>query len=460
MKKNKFNIILLSTLTLCAASCIESSESVDPETTIAFDVETACAVEGIETKAADIQRPSQEVLVSQDNKILVASCQTSDMENLEQEIETRATRYNSETEFADASQTFKLWGWKNSTQIYSNETVSKTGGKWKPATAKTWNYCQAYTFEALYPGTAGLANFTPATEPGSVTFQYAHQTGQAAPSDYMLAYYSRLANTGTNNTAKLVFTHPFTCVKFAAGNGITVNSVTLQGLYSSGVCSVIKNNADANHPSAYYTYSWNPGAKTHEITCAVSNELLLIPQAPATDNIILTANVTVDGVTFDAATTLTTGSWQAGKVYTYTFNKSDKDIDISVTDKVNGNVKDRLVIRNIGTATGYIRAAIVAGWYNDSNVMVAPWDPNSGSFVGFPGNNWKQVGDFYYYQNPVDGGDETGDKLFTSYTHGEAPVYGAHLKMVILAQGVIWDADKARVSLAWGAQTVTNANLN
>jgi len=463
MKRYIRNIVLLASLSIFAASCVENTISEELGDGITFDL---TAVDMPQTKAVVAEEPCQEVLVSPDNRLVVAFCETSDMEDLEEEIVTKATRYNSESELASASQTFKVWGWNASNSnsvLYTNETVSKTGGKWKPTQNKTWKNNTEYCFEALYPSADGLTAFNGSATPGSVSFSYSHATNSAAPADYMLAYYK---GQGDKGKAKLVFTHPFTCVKFAAASGITVNSITLAGLYKSGSCTVSEHAADSSHPGTYYTYSWTPGTANHSVSCSVSDELILIPQSLSSQNATLTVNVTIDGATFNATSVLNSITWQAGKVHTYTFTNSGKDVVVTVTDDVNltTNEKSNVQIKNTGTATAYIRAAIVAGWYKNG-MMVAGWDPESstyaGTFTGLPGSDWVKVGDFYYYQNPVTGGSFTGSNLFTKYAAPEtAPVAGAHLEMTILAQGIIWDADKARVALAWGSGIATSADLN
>ena len=446
---------MLSAIALSAASCIESNEVVAPGEGITFDVAT---VETPKVKAAGEQEFRQEILVSEDNRLIVATCQSEDMKNLEQEVETRATRYNSEEEFAAASQTFKVWGWNTSSSnavIFTDETVSKTSGKWKPVNNKTWKFNTEYCFEALYPGTTGLTAFTTDPEPANVSFSYTLPTGAGAAYDYMLAYYKGIGNN--EGKALLTFTHPFTCVKFAAAEGLTVNSIKIEGLYAAGSCAVTKSTCQTGD---CYTYDWTPGTADHAIECEIDDELILIPQNLADDNVKLTVNVTVDGVTFNTTATLNADNWLAGKINTYTFNISGQDVQITVTDDVEDKVKDNLVIKNTGTSKAYVRASIVAGWYDEDGMMVAPWDPASGTFTGLTGADWKLVGDYYYYQKPVLPGTSTGSALFTKYeAPATAPVEGAHLEMTILAQGVIWDSEQARVKFAWGVTTVESAEL-
>ena len=452
--KKALNIALLAAIALSSAACEEWREVDSSSENISFEIASLTAPKV--KSASDEGIIVKEVMESEGNIPIVALSEVSDMDMVEQEVVTRASRYNSESEFASASQTFKIWGWNASNSnsvIYTDATVTKTGGKWIPEGGKKWKNNTEYCFEAVYPNSGDFTSFTTsATDPAGVQFSYQLPANAGAAYDYMLAYYKGLGDKGK---ATLVFTHPFTCVKFAAGEGVTVNSVKLTGLYSMGLCQVAKN--VSSNPGDYYTYTWNSLIKGHEITTSVGTELLLIPQNLASDNVSLEVSLTVDGITFKSTATLSSGSWQAGKINTYTFTINE-GVTVKVTDNVADKLKSNVKIQNTGVSKAYIRAAIVAGWY-EGDVMVAAWDETSGTFTGKLGSKWVKVGDYYYYQDPVEAGAYTGSALFGTYTAPEtAPVEGAHLEMTILTQAVIWDADKARVKAAWGDSISSSLN--
>lgn len=127
-----------------------------------------------------------------------------------------------------------------------------------------------------------------------------------------------------------------------------------------------------------------------------------------------------------------------------TFGPSE--VTVTVTDNVTGNVKNNVVITNTGNTDAYIRAAIVANWVKD-NEIVAPWTDSVSINSG-----WVKVGNFYYYTSPVAPGNATGTALFTSYTAPEAPVGGAHLEMNILAQAIQSSPANAIQDAGWGWQ--------
>ena len=463
MKRNIVKMSVLLTTFICVTAC-KSFDEASPINTFSFNVTTLEDVAETRTELSITENRQQSILVSDDGHIFVATCEVGDMNGRNVEAETRATRYNSESEFV--GQTFGIYGWDVSASnevIFNNVAVSKSGTRWVPAVTKQWGPYHNYVFEAIYPklpatlGSTGITSLTTGPNPGVLAFDYVRPDGVGCDADLMCAYHSGNCSD-SNTTATLTFTHALTCVRFRAASGLTVNSVKLSGIYRSGHCQVAAN-------GTYYTYSWTPSSATGDITLStspLSTDLLLIPQNLASAPVTLTGNITdAAGVSYNTTATLNTNNWLAGKVNTYTFSIDGESVQIGVNDNVTGKVKNNVVIRNNGTSKAYIRAAIEAVWVNDDGLVVAGWDPSSGSFSGLPGSKWVKVGDYYYYSDPVNAGAETPYKLFISYTAPvSSPVPGAHLEMQIFAQGVVWDADKARVKNAWGAATVSSAGLN
>lgn len=116
------------------------------------------------------------------------------------------------------------------------------------------------------------------------------------------------------------------------------------------------------------------------------------------------------------------------------------------------------LITNTGTTNAYIRARIVGSWVDDeSGLVVRKWEPdNDGTFAGFPGEGWKENGDYYYYTTPVTPG-ETTSALFTSYTV-TVTVDGAHLEMDILMQTIQSEGGNSNgnaAKAAWGVDPST-----
>lgn len=62
-----------------------------------------------------------------------------------------------------------------------------------------------------------------------------------------------------------------------------------------------------------------------------------------------------------------------------------EEVDVSVDDTVNGNVKSELKVRNTGISDGYIRVAVIGCWTNLSGDVVASWQDSDGAFAGMMG---------------------------------------------------------------------------
>ena len=143
---------------------------------------------------------------------------------------------------------------------------------------------------------------------------------------------------------------------------------------------------------------------------------------------------------------------EADTRYTFTLSLAGS-MGITITDVCSNGVKNNVVITNTGRSTGYVRAAIVGWWKNNSNNIVAPWNDLPGETCTYgkyelPNNwntYWKKGGDgfFYYHKTVLPGKKLEGDRaLFTSYTlTGSAPVTGALLEIDIVAQIIRIDAD-------------------
>ena len=146
-------------------------------------------------------------------------------------------------------------------------------------------------------------------------------------------------------------------------------------------------------------------------------------------------------------------TWAAGQIRTFTL-KPDQ-VDVTITDKVNGFIKDNVVITNSGNVDAYIRAHIDANWWGttldghdgialgyvsnaDNTAPVEPlqyvkaWKmddsagaPYYGEFTGLPGAGWILAKDgYYYYKDPVAPGEPTGTALFEQFkwVESEHPV--------------------------------------
>lgn len=371
-------------------------------------------------------------------------------------------------------------------------------------------------FFMRYPvsATSGLSGLSYARQSGKnvinltgYTTPAAGNTTAAATNQTDLVFATVKLNESNKSTAnKLLFYHPFCGVKFKVGNlptNLTITNVTLENVYAKGDCVVTpyygndvaydkinsNKNGDAITKSAACvawsslstpsSFGQNFTSGEHKTTPAsgtfpsdfngegtskpnqnqlnttsLSKTFNLIPQE-FTSGRKLTMKVTFsyNGTTQTKTTQLGNFTWQAGNLYTYTISFTD-NIDVEVTDEVNGNVKSNVVITNTGNMPEYIRAVIVGNWFDSEGSIVAPWSAAQGSFTGLANSTYWYTGadGYYYYMDPVAPGAATPTALFTTYTAPTtSPVSGAHLEIKIVVQAVI--ADKNVANAAWGVGT-------
>ena len=118
---------------------------------------------------------------------------------------------------------------------------------------------------------------------------------------------------------------------------------------------------------------------------------------------------------------------------------------ITVDEETNSNQKTSITVVNNSTGVPvYIRVALVANMIDkDKNVTDAADVPN---FT--PGDKWIQIGEYYYYTEPVPVGKSTGNLLQSSMKLDE------NMQVVVLADAIQAEPKQAVID-AWG-QTIAD----
>lgn len=135
---------------------------------------------------------------------------------------------------------------------------------------------------------------------------------------------------------------------------------------------------------------------------------------------------------------------------TFTAAKSGTDI----VEKLDGNQKKSIVVKNTGTAVSYVRVKLVMNWVDENgNVSAEPVNITPSIT-----DNWFEQGGIYYYKMPVAAKGETTNLLKTPITQLNAPE-GYHLEVTVLAESIQAAPSKA-VEGAWTAVKVgSDGNL-
>lgn len=306
------------------------------------------------------------------------------------------------------------------------------------------------------------------------------------------------SNQTVPGTVDMQFHHALSAIHFKVGEmpqDLTVKRIKISGVYGEGTCTFTPDSK--TEKPLDLSFSWHPDGEAsctyiQNFNLTIPNDrtdmgtfdqvnggeqkeavFMLIPQdIPAEAMLEITFAVGANEYTLGKKLSeiANNASWEADKKYVYVIS-TPAEVDIEITDQVEGYVKSNLKITNTGLATSYVRAAIVGYWILEREEMVdgstvaredivAAWNPatlaegGDGDFTGLPGTNWEQGSDgFYYYKNTVSPKAEITDKLFDTYTlKANPPVIGAELRLSILVQSVIAD----RISEAGWPVTVND----
>lgn len=134
---------------------------------------------------------------------------------------------------------------------------------------------------------------------------------------------------------------------------------------------------------------------------------------------------------------------------TFTAAKSGTDI----VEKLDGNQKKSIVVKNTGTAVSYVRVKLVMNWVDESgNVSAEPVNITPSITA-----DWFEQGGIYYYKMPVAANGKTENLLKTPITQDAAPE-GYHFEVTVLAESIQAAPSKA-VTDSWGVGVDSNGYL-
>ncbi len=270
--------------------------------------------------------------------------------SLQSEItEFKVAAYDGTTRFIPAT---------NATNGYETVTYSNSNSKWATGTTYFWPGSVNKTFYAYANmpndlNTDGGPSIS-CTSTGQVLTGFSINTDYTAQQDILMGYYSGNGKgaSAVERTAAIKFYHPLTAVRFKMGTatGVTINSLTISNIYSSGTLTQAENSfvwsnfGDATSITMSNTPLFVDG--TSKLISNIEggdNTFILIPQNLATKNVTveITANTTEGNKTFTG--TLSTGAWEAGTVYTYELRIYDefKLQVVNVDDWKNNNSYNR-----------------------------------------------------------------------------------------------------------------------
>lgn len=248
----------------------------------------------------------------------------------------------------------------NTTTPFIEPTAVKwnsTSSKWEFVGGHYWKYATGLDFFA----------YMPATKPsyiGEITYNTARQpqfTVENLPSDQSdtkefvcaLTTDRNKVNSGESGV-KMKFYHPFARLKFElnsqSGSNVTINSVTLSGLATSGTCTFNGTNStnideygvcnffyhSVNSPSGIMPVWSSPSGSGNLVATAINGTTpyLVIPNTYAVGAITITVNATWTGISSTTvnktATNKNTLTWEPGYSYLFTLKLSGDILKVDI----------------------------------------------------------------------------------------------------------------------------------
>ena len=255
----------------------------------------------------------------------------------------------------------------------------------------------------------------------------------------------------------LLFHHALSAIVFKVGtihaDRVKLKSIALENFYGSGSCTM---RAENRGETDDVIFSWEPaGEQEYGYVLGLGQEgqqantgdifgkdieggvaectFMMIPQTLGENsNIVLkiflgddekeyTFSKPLKEITLSDESKLTKlTEFLPDTKYIFTIGLNG-DVDITVTDDVVGSEKTNLKIQNTGLANGYIRAAIVGYWADESGNVMEVWnrEEEKDNFTGLPGEGWKEGDDGFYYYTKVVPHNGYTSKLFEEYVLSE-----------------------------------------
>jgi len=215
-------------------------------------------------------------------------------------------------------------GTKNYSTIIKDEAVSYTNNMWKTTSTHYWPGTANNTvnFYAYYP--IDISSSITHTAGSAPTLSYTVPNDVASQIDIMTATGTNVSGN-TNSSTPLSFNHIFAAVQFSVGSagmpngtitGIALNNILYKGTYSL-------NGTWTQDPTSKKSFSQTVSVSTNAGTAITSGTttFMTMPQTLGSD-----ASITVTYSNGGTLTKTISGTWEAGKAYTYNISKTKSKI--------------------------------------------------------------------------------------------------------------------------------------
>jgi len=463
----------------------------------------------------------ESMVVTETGDTLYISVFLSDMVESEQIIETKSSLINSDN-FGSAKEYTSFFatvykgnesaiynsinGKKEQTQMKDVEIYyDSSSNKWKfrnkyywPLDDKNLHFC-SFGPGSVFSGSS-ISNMS--WNKDSKTFSFTYTTPSGSPDkkdaenqkDIIAGVNTQTHTTGGENSVNIGLKHPLMAVRFVMGDVFgKIEYISLSNFLSKGTANITSSGVtwsgqsekksftqtfDMFDTTGYSDDDKASGTVSIDTTSLKTRNFIIIPQVVPDDAsmelkmgnnlhpISLKFSKIYDDNKDDGTRTLTK-DWTgyAGKILTFRVSSKKANlVSVTINDRVQGLVKDSIVIKNDGKSNIMIRVKLVGNWLNQQDQVLASWNETNpyGVFTsdndnGFPtltdASNWRLGADgFYYYKNYLESLDVVSENLFDSFTVTSKPIdatgtwkYGGAdmeittMELAILVQAVIKD---------------------
>ena len=249
---------------------------------------------------------------------------------------SKAATYDNNTALqAEGSFTCTAYNATTTTAFIDPTTVNWNSGesKWQFAENRYWPGASALDFFAYMPA-AKPGYITSISYPSARSAQFVCTlpTDQSSTKEFVCALATDKTKANSSTGVSMEFKHHFARLRFAmsdaSGDNVTINSVTISGIKTTGTC-------DFNGT----TSTWTPSGDDSSLTATTidgDTPYLVIPNTYDAGDVTITVNATWTGISSTTvnktATNKNTLTWQPGYSYLFTLKLSG-DILIVDTEK-------------------------------------------------------------------------------------------------------------------------------
>jgi len=202
--------------------------------------------------------------------------------------------------------------------------------KWKFAEDQYWKYASALDFFAYMPATKPTYIGEISYAARSAQFVCTLPIDQSSTKEFICALATDKTKANSPSGVSMTFKHHFARLRFAmsdaSGDNVTINSVTISGIKTTGTCTF-----DGT------TSTWEPSGDNSSLTATAikgTTPYLVIPNTYAAEAITITVNATWTGISSTTvnktATNKNTLTWEPGYSYLFTLKLSGDILKVDI----------------------------------------------------------------------------------------------------------------------------------